>query len=172
LGEETARKGSGTGLFLLENDEGADKEGNRRDKGNHIGIEKGAGGREMKYEPLKERKKNDIEWLYPYLANVKIEPMDVYIYGVKFTPEQFEVISRVVEEVEAEVKEDFKSAVQGLLQEIEKIKESLNESIKQAEREDDRCAKYDFWFALDIVEQIEEKIKKWFADVISGEEEE
>ena len=71
-----------------------------------------------------------------------------------------------------EIKQRIKSAVQGLLQEIEKIKESLNESIKQAEREDDRCAKYDFWFALDIVEQIEEKIKKWFADVINkgGEE--
>jgi len=64
-----------------------------------------------------------------------------------------------------------KSAVQGLLEEIEKIKESLNESIKQAEREDDRCAKYDFWFALDIVKQIDEKIKKWFADVINKEAE-
>ena len=62
--------------------------------------------------------------------------------------------------------DDVKSAVCGLLEEIEKIKKSLDESIKQAEKEDDKHAKYDFWFALDIVEQIEEKIRKWFADVM------
>jgi len=69
-----------------------------------------------------------------------------------------------------EIKQRVKSAVQGLLEEIEKIKESLNESIKQAEKEDVSHAKYDFWFALDIVEQIEGKIKKWFPDVVEGGE--
>jgi len=61
---------------------------------------------------------------------------------------------------------ELREKVEGLLKEIEKIKKSLNKSIQQAENEDIKHAKYDFWFALDIVKQIEEKIKKAFEGVM------
>ena len=61
---------------------------------------------------------------------------------------------------------ELREKVEELLKEIEKIKKSLNKSIQQAENEDIKHAKYDFWFALDIVKQIEEKIKKAFEGVM------
>jgi len=70
-----------------------------------------------------------------------------------------------VESTFIDIKNSIKSAVQGLLDEISEIKKSLNKSIEQAEKEDDRRAKYDFWFTLDIVEQIETAIKKCFPDL-------
>jgi len=71
-----------------------------------------------------------------------------------------------IESTFIDIRDHIKSVILGLLEEIKKIKKSLNESIKQAEKEDVSHAKHDFWFALDIVEQIEGKIKKWFPDIV------
>jgi len=140
----------------------------------------------MKYEPLKLSLENWRKFAISRIALAKEElektgyyddwdniddlaksKMEAFNLGRNVAVEDLmTVLLRMVDETEYEIKQQVKSAVRGLLEEIEKIKESLNESIKQAEKEDVSHAKYDFWFALDIVEQIEGKIKKWFPDVV------
>ena len=144
----------------------------------------------MKYEPLKLSLENWRKFAISRIALAKEElekagyyddwdniddlaknKMEAFNLGRHVAAEGLmTVLLKMVDETEDEIKQHVKSAVQGLLQEIEKIKKSLNESIEQAEQEDVRHAKYDFWLALDVVERIEKEIKKWFADVVEGEE--
>jgi len=41
---------------------------------------------------------------------IAIEPLDAYIHGVKFTPEQQEVVFKIVEDAEKEIKQRIKKA--------------------------------------------------------------
>ena len=140
----------------------------------------------MKYEPLKlslenlrkfaesriELAKEELEKTGYYddwdnIDDLARSKMEAFNLGRNVAMENLmTVLLRIVDETEDKIKRHVKSVVLGLLEEIEKIKKSLNESIKQAEKEDVSHAKYDFWFALDIVEQIEGKIKKSFPDVV------
>lgn len=63
------------------------------------------------------------------------------------------------------LEKDIKSAVQGLLRDVEKIKSEINDSYKN-EWYNTAMRHY----CLSILNECEKKVKKWFSDVISGEE--
>jgi len=83
-----------------------------------------------------------------------IEPLDAYMHGVKFTPEQQEVVFKIVEDTEKEVKQRIRKAVQGL-------EEGIKRYIEWAECQTDLSRE-------DMLEQlredIETEIKKWFPE--------
>jgi len=74
-----------------------------------------------------------------------------------------EVLKELNEEKKKKKKLGFDIKIKEILKEIEEIKKSLNESIEQS-LEGDTSMKYAFCFALDIVKQIESKIKKLFPE--------
>ncbi|MCD6477612.1 MAG: hypothetical protein J7K87_01285 [Candidatus Aenigmarchaeota archaeon] len=64
-----------------------------------------------------------------------------------------------------DIREHLKSAVHGLLKDVEKIKLEINDSYKN-EWYNTAMRHY----CLSILNECEKKVKKWFSDVISGEE--
>ena len=89
-----------------------------------------------------------------------IEPLDAYMHGVKFTPEQQEVVFKIVDDTEKEIKQRIRKAVQGL-------EEGIKRCIEWAECQTDLSRE-------DMLEQlredIETEIKKWFPDEVKENE--
>jgi len=87
----------------------------------------------------------------PEPLKIKIEQMDGYMYGVKFTPEQFDVVfNKLIPEVKEECKEEKKRQVEWLLKRIEDAK---------TDARGDTIYKIPIWW-------VEDMIKKAFEDVM------